>query len=203
MRMLALIPLLALTTLGGCGTYNPGVESVHQPVVSRTDYVYDVYSGGLSSEQRGALDGWFRSMKLSFGDHISVDGGDRATFADVQEVAGRYGLLVNDRTAVTEGQIAPGMARVVVSRMHADVPGCPDWSRPSQPEFMGSTMSNYGCATNRNLAMMVADPQDLIEGRESIGPVDPRTSANAIKTYRGKVPTGNGELKQESSKGGN
>ncbi len=40
---------------------------------------------------------------------------------------------------------------------------------PSQPNYNNRSMSNFGCGVNSNLAAMVANPEDLIHGRESGG----------------------------------
>ena len=53
-------------------------------------------------------------------------------------------------------------------------------------------MSNFGCAVNGNLAAMVANPQDLVHGREGSGVGDNRTAVKAIDTYRKAAPTGAG-----------
>jgi len=45
----------------------------------------------------------------------------------------------------------------------ASVHGCPDWSSQNTDSAAG-TDSNYGCATNSNLAAMIANPQDLVHG---------------------------------------
>ena len=93
------------------------------------------------------------------------------------------------------------MVRVVVSRMKASVPGCPDFSRVSEPEFESNTSSNYGCAVNSNLAAMVANPADLVRGQPGADATDPATSAKAIDVYRKAAPTGAGGLKSESTGG--
>lgn len=194
MRTLTLLPLIALgVSLSACGgTDNRGLESVHQPVVSRTDYVYDAnaMSGGLTAEDKGRLIGWFDTLKVGFGDRISVDdpANDPVTRDAVQDIAARYGLLLSATAPVTEGVVTPGTIRVVVSRAKADVPGCPDWSRKSQPEFDGNTMSNFGCGVNANLAAMVANPEDLVSGRDADGTADAATSSKAIRTYRTAPP---------------
>jgi pilus assembly protein CpaD len=109
--------------------------------------------------------------------------------------------LLGDSAPITAGAIEPGSVRVVVSRSTASVPGCPDWRSQSQPEFASSTMSNYGCAINSNLAAMIANPEDLVRGAASDG-VDANTSAKAIKSYRDKVPTGEQDLEKVDTKGG-
>lgn len=206
-RSSAALLTLALT-LGACGgTVNRGLESVHQPVVGRTDYVVDLSAdaGGLAPGEERRLAGWFDSLGLGYGDRVSVDDGagyaSSAARRDVGRVAERYGILVADGAPVTAGNVTPGAVRVVVTRTTASVPGCPDWSRPSHPEFEGSTMSNYGCANNSALAAMVANPEDLVRGQDPSGGTDARTAGKAIKSYRERKPTGEGALKAETTGG--
>lgn len=203
------LPLIGLAlALSACmGTTNRGMESVHQPVVQRTDYVIDVATAGygLASGEQERLDGWFRSIDLAYGDRVSID--DPAAGADVrsevQALLGRRGMSIVGNAPVTAGAVSPGTARVIVSRASASVPGCPDWSRPSAPEFVGSTMSNYGCANNAALAAMVADPLDLVQGREAAAATDPATAAKAIRVYRDTAPSGTRGLKAEATSKGN
>ena len=190
--------------VSACGTQNRGVESVHQPVVSRTDYIFDVAAnGGLSGTEAQRLSGWFNSLKLGYGDRVAVDATGGYTDAQTREMIGalaaRYGLLLDENAPVTAGEILPGSVRVVVSRLKANVPGCPDWSRPSQPEFKSSSVSNYGCATNTNLAAMVANPADLVIGQTAGSATSADSSSKAIKAYREATPTGQGGLKKEGN----
>jgi len=210
-RKLTAPALVALSlALGGCGggTLNPGLESVHQPVVARTDFVMDVQTGGSSGLAEGEstrLAHWFESLELGYGDRVTID--DPSSYANgeargaVAALTSRYGLLLGDGTPVTAGQVAPGTIRVVVSRMTASVDECPDWSRPSQPEFESSTTSNYGCAMAKNLAAMVASPEDLVRGQVGAGGGDARAASKAIKVFRDRIPTGMQEVKTVSSKG--
>jgi pilus assembly protein CpaD len=205
MRSLTVLALLGCTVLGACGTENRGLESVHQPVVARTDYVYDLPAPGdrLSEDAARGLGGWFESLNLRYGDRVSVDtqGYDTASRNAIGAVAARYGLLVDETAPVTQGTIPAGSIRVIVSRMSASVPNCPDWSRPANANFDGHAMSNYGCATNSNLAAMIADPRDLISGRSGPASVDAATASKAIQTYRKAPSTGAGGLKSEATKG--
>lgn len=199
--------LAALSSaLTACGPVNRGLDSVNQPVVSRTDYVFDVAApeyGGLSPAEGARLDSWFRSLNLSYGDTIYVDdpqgSGDPARRAAIAAVAGRYGLLVAPGAPMTAGQVPMGMIRVVVSRSGATVPNCPNWDRPALPDYANSTSSNFGCAVNTNLAAMIADPEDLIRGRDTAGGSDTTTSTKALTVYRTADPTGKGALKTEKA----
>ena len=100
-------------------------------------------------------------------------------------------MLATD-APVTPAPITPGSIRVVVSRMRADVPRCPDWSRDGSNEFESNTSSNYGCATNRNLAAMIANPADLVRGAPGTETSDTALSYKAIDAYRKKPPGGGG-----------
>jgi len=191
--------------LAACGTVNRGVESVHQPVVSKSNYVLDVNSGyeGLAPGEINRVAGWFESLRLGYGDHVSVDvpgGNDTATREAVANIAARYGLLIDPTAPVTSGEIAPGKVRVVVSRTSATVPGCPDWSDKAGNDLNSNTLSNYGCSINSNLAAMVANPEDLVYGQRATGANDASTASKAIKTYRDRPSSGAGTLKQESSR---
>jgi pilus assembly protein CpaD len=210
-RSKSFIALAALGTLmAGCAEMtpevaakrNPTLYSVHQPVVQRTDYVLDLgSSGGLGSAESSRLHAWFDSLQLGYGDRISVDTGsgygDSAAREDVAKVAATYGLLLRDGAPVTAGAIQPGSVRVIVSRTNASVPGCPDWSFAATSGAGISTDSNYGCATNSNLAAMIADPNDLVLGQAGASAGDAATASKAIKSYRDAEPTGKAGLKSE------
>jgi pilus assembly protein CpaD len=192
--------------LGGCGTLNRGVDTVYQPVVSRTDYVFDVQTSpsGLAAGEADRVAGWLSSMRLRYGDHVAVDDPNGSgSHAQVAAIASRYGILLDSRAPITSAPLAAGMARVVVSRTAARVPGCPDFTRTGTDDFEGSTTSNYGCATQANFAAMVADPLDLVRGQPGTETFDSKTSGRAIDLYRKATPTGGGGtiVKSESTGG--
>ncbi|EZP57363.1 MULTISPECIES: CpaD family pilus assembly protein [Sphingomonas] len=203
--LLATLPALLL---GGCmGTTNRGLESVHQPVVARNDYALDLATGGrgLAPGEGRRLAGWMDAMHLGFGDRVAIDEAAYAGAArdEVAAVVASYGLLLSDDRPVTDAPVTPGTVRVVISRMHASVPGCPDWSRNSSNEFDANTSSNYGCAVNTNLAAMIARPSDLVHGADPQTLADTTVNRKAIDAYIKKAPTGAGTLQATSTKGGN
>jgi len=205
----------ALTLMLGAGQAgakaskgNRSVDAVHQPVVDRTDFMFDVATApaGLAPGEADRLAGWFDGLKMGYGDTIRLDDptGWRGSAAQdaVAAVVSRYGMLVShDAPPVTAGTPAPGSLRVIVTRAVARVVGCPDWSRGDAGEYGSASQSNYGCATATNLAAMIANPADLIEGRDA-DHSDATLSIKAIKTYRDAAVTGAGGIKSESSKSG-
>jgi pilus assembly protein CpaD len=183
-----------------------GLSAVHVPVVSQTNYVFDAAAPGgtLAPGEAARLDSWLRTLDVRYGDTVFVDGFDGgAARAQVADVAGKYGLLVTPGAPVTAGQVLPGTVRVVVSRNAASVPGCPDWTAPSSPNFNNESMSNFGCATNAALAAQVANPEDLVHGQSTVGVADARTATKPVDLYRTTPPSGTKGLQAVSTKGGN
>jgi pilus assembly protein CpaD len=158
----------------------------------------------LAPGESDRLNAWLRSMNVGYGDSVYVDGGySGAARAEVAQIAGMYGLLVQPGAPVTAGSVATDRVRVIVSRTRAEVPNCPNWDRPANPTWNNRSMPNYGCAVNSNMAAMVANPEDLIQGREGSGLGDTLTSSRAIDSYRKAEPTGTKGLKDISTKKGN
>jgi pilus assembly protein CpaD len=208
----SLIALLApAVLLTACEGNNRGLESAHQPVVSRTDYVFDVQSSGygLAPGEAARLAGWMASMRVGYGDTLSVDDptGAAGVRQEVAAQAASRGLLLSETAPVTAGPVPAGAARVILSRATASVPGCPDFRSDASglPNFDAHTSPNYGCGINGTLAKMVANPVDLVRGQPGTDTLDTAVSAKAIDAYRKAAPSGGGgqTLKSESTKGGN
>lgn len=185
---------------------NPSIYSVHQPVVQRTDFVLDIASAGngISAAELDRLDGWFASIGLRYGDSVSIDEGTGYGVpnarADVARVASRYGLTLADAAPVTAGAVPAGAVRVVASRATANVPDCPNWDATGNGILAPQgTSSNFGCAMNSNLAAMVANPDDLVAGRDASANGTGRTASRAIRVYRDGQPTGTQGLQQTST----
>jgi len=202
--LLAVIAIAMPIGAAQADRFNRGSESIHQPVVQRSDYVIDVTGNGLDPVDVTHVRQWFDAIGVGYGDRISIDTsmGAAGSNRDIAAIVADYGMFVSAGAPVTEGAITPGDVRIVVSRTTASVPGCPDYSQPSQPNFTAATSSNYGCAINSTLAAMVANPEDLISGQVGRGS-NPETAAKAIRVWRNAEPTAKNGLKIEATKGGN
>jgi pilus assembly protein CpaD len=209
-RVLLLAGVLALP-LAACNSpsadMNRSLESIHQPVVERSNYVFDVSvlpGGGLAVSEQRRLLGWLEALDLGYGDRVSLDDplDSDQTRGAVEGLAGRFGILMAELAPVTQGDIQPGTARVIVMRTQASVPGCPDWSGKVDLKLSNATSPGYGCAVNGNMAAMVANKEDLVRGARSTGVTVVQSNNKAIEAFRAKPATGAGELKQVSSKSG-
>lgn len=208
----ALLLLAGASALSACTSsgvpVNRSLESVNQPIVTRTNYTMDLATqpgGGLAPAEARRLDDWFETLDLRYGDRIAIDdpSASRATQQTIEAVAGKYGLLLADGAPTTAGYVNAGTVRVVVTRSKAEVKGCPDWGTRSDTNLNNATASGYGCAINGNLAAMVANPQDLVTGQKGNGETTVMSSDKAINGYRGQALTGAGGLKASATQGGN
>ena len=196
-----LLLITAAVGLSGCANYvydgrsdRSSLAAVNVPVVSQSSYAIDVAAPGgvLAPTEAARLDGWFESMGLQYGDMVYVDGNPAAR-SGVAAVAGEYGPLLADGAPMTQGQVAPGSVRVVVVRSVASVPNCPNWREDAFNNPQNVSLPGYGCGVNGNLAAMIANPNDLVYGREGTGLVDTRKANAIIEGYRGGGAAAGGE----------
>jgi pilus assembly protein CpaD len=212
---LAAVSVIGLT-VSGCAAQpqgaltaanNTSVYSLHQPVVEHTNFVFDVAASGdrVADVELDRLAAWFTSIDVGYGDRVTVDeprGLESAgARADVARVAARFGVLLADGAPVTEGNVRPGTLRIVASRSSAHVPGCPEWSDPGI-ESPVRTGTNYGCAINSNLAAMIANPDDLIHGRDGSSEGSAATAGRAVRVFRERRPSGSQPLPATTTRSG-
>ena len=124
--------------------------------------------------------------------------------ASVSALLLRYGIV--PVTGVQDPP--PNHAIVAVERTLVTLPPCPNWSKRPYSEFANQPSSNFGCATETNLGMMVANPSDLASGLP-LGPTAGQPAAAAVNRYlndKVELPTANTALPvavQSSSQGAN
>ncbi len=118
---------------------------------------------------------------------------DDATLARIRTVEERVleSGLRSDEVVVrfwpaSEDQQVP----VVLSYEHVTVltPECDNWDRAPSFNPSNTVHDNYGCATQRYLGLMVADPADLVVARGKSGRNATRSSL-IIQNYRAGVVT--------------
>lgn len=89
-------------------------------------------------------------------------------------------------TALTAGEMQLDISYSIVIS-----PDCPDWRTSPVTTHSNTHQGNYGCASEVNLGMMVADPHDLVRGTEEAMPIDTITAAKSVQDYHeGKSASG-------------
>lgn len=86
-------------------------------------------------------------------------------------------------TALLTDGVSPADVTVDVRGLQVVTPSCPDWSRDLAGDPANRAMSNLGCATARNLGLMLDDPGDLEQG-SALGSADGAREAEAVVRYR-------------------
>lgn len=166
--------------LPACGNYTTDQEALHlnsptdrHPIGFRSaraqlDVELPPESAGLSPNQRADVTGFLdRYLAESTGAlHIATPGSGRAASAvrQIREIAAEAGVdprsVRVDRTA--SSAIPPGALRLGYARREVLPPECGDWSEDLGRDHARVHYPNFGCATQRNLALNVANPRDLV-----------------------------------------
>lgn len=204
---LLLASVVLLPAAAMAGEKNRSLQSERQPVVSYQSFTYDVRtgSGDLTADERSRLEGWFSSIGLGYGDHISIAAGSYASSGardGIGNVVARRGLLIEEDETATAGTAPDGAVRLVIRRAIATVPGCPNWSDTAETDMSAGASRNYGCGVNTNLAAMIANPEDLVRGASTDSDLRTARSNRAIQSWSTQTLTGAGGLKTITS-GGN
>src|SRR5262249_7479912 len=90
-----------------------------------------------------------------------------------------YGIVA---TARPLGGGPPDRAIVAVGRFMVTLPHCPNWNPVPTSDFTNSKAPNFGCADAVNFGLMVANPADLVGGRD-LAAADAVPAINAVGRY--------------------
>jgi pilus assembly protein CpaD len=93
------------------------------------------------------------------------------------------GYSVSRIPARKSHSVRANSVRVTVGRYIVTPPACPDWSKEATGDPANRSTSNFRCATETNLGLMVANPEALIRGTQ-IGPADGEAITVGIESYR-------------------
>lgn len=208
----ALVMLAALSA--GCTTGPGGTESTsllaysaterHPILMSSEPEVLDIHVGmrgpALSREIEAAVRDYVRSYKETGTGGITIQvptgaANDVAVASTGHAV--HYALV---RAGVPRGHITvapyevgnpakPGTLRLSFLRVKATTPSCGIWPDGGLPDFDNTQYDNFGCATQQNLAAMIANPADLVRPTPMTPPSGARRSS-VVGTYKEVGNTG-------------
>jgi len=143
-------------------------------------------SAALGPDQRDALARFVARSGATHGDRavvaLSPAGGRALAERRVQAVARelhRRGL----RVARSFGPGEPDAAVIIISRLVALTPDCPQWDELIKNSTVDEHKPKLGCLTAASLAATVHRPQDLVSGRPP-GPSDGQTIDRGLQLLR-------------------
>ena len=195
---------LALTLLvGACApvtTYTDAEAPKHLKLdiaTTQLDVHFAPGSAALSAGEAARLRQLARTERINPSDRVSVAVNGSTQLSQARAGAVAATLLTYGIVPVTDyGDAPPNHAVVAITRTLVTLPQCPNWSKPSYSDFGNQPSSNFGCADETNLGMMVARPTDLASGLPVSGaPGQPAAAAvNRYMNDKVQLPTTNTAL---------
>lgn len=178
--------LLIGASTGGCFNSSPRFQAPfmlsnpnerHPIQVAQTEATLDLpvtRGNGLSSAQTAQLRAYLRAYEKE-GERLMVrapsggsnDAASMRAFDDVRKALRQAGITEDSvllETYYVDGQRSAPL-RLSFLHYEAKAPDCPDWSENIGRDPQNAPWPNMGCATQRNLAVAVADPRDLMGPR--------------------------------------
>jgi len=192
-----LIAIAVAAALAGCESgpeYWSGAQVRHQNnvewILIDHHVMFAPSSSKLSADEQSKLVAFLNRQDADPRDVVYVSSGgagdalDKARHASVQHELGHAGLRGEPNPAAHKMAVAADdHVTVTIGRYIVIPPDCPDWRKPSGYDPNNTQSSNFGCATEANLGLMVADPRDLVVGRTP-GPAEGGVMARAVNIYR-------------------
>lgn len=207
------LPVLALLPLAACSGFGKANEQVvplaewrglewesparAERIELRHTVSFQTDSTSIDPLERDRLAAFLRQSRVGTDDKVflaaplSIEGlVDPLDLARLEVIRGELTLL-GLKVAEDSSDTSAGSDRIAITVRRAVVmqPDC-----EADDTFLGARPEpRFGCITAYNLGQMVANPEDLVEGRE-LDPADGTKGATSIERYRtDKVK----ELKQE------
>jgi pilus assembly protein CpaD len=182
---LAALGLATTLLLGACApvtTYSVAEAPKNLTLdtsTTRVDLHFGPGSAQLSPAEAARLRHLAATGAIGATDRVTVGAAGTPSLAEqrvgsVSAVLLPYGVIVSG----VQLDSPPNHAVVEVARTLVTLPPCPNWSKPPQLDFANAPSSNFACATETNLGLMVANPTDLASARSLSGtPGQPAVAA--------------------------
>jgi len=191
--------LAAAAVLAAAGCENPELAAPAPPSVQVApkltrvelaafdhDIHFAPHAKTLTSTQAARLADFMTRNSIREGDAVTVeDAGNASTLTEARQsaVLAELRAFHIQAASAADPQLSANTIRVHADRTVVTAPGCPDWSKPEADEPNNLPSSNYGCATEANLAAMIANPADLVKPKQG-GKADGTVAARGVELYR-------------------
>lgn len=149
----------------------------------------------LTNQESRSLDRFLGEIDLRPSDRLFVDVGPQSGDIVADQRVGvineklRHYVPSAQALVITGEKGSNNDIRLIVGRYVVVPPNCPNLSKPSASNPGNFNDSNFGCSTQRNLGLMLANPGDLLRGR-TLAPGDGEALSRGIRAYRaGKAAT--------------
>lgn len=211
-KLLSFAALSAVLVAGSCAApFNDGSVSadpiVNHPITVRPAYksLHLSFAGaaaGLMPDDQMRFDNFVANYKDHGNGALSISAPRGPVGSEAIRYFGeRLAALGVSRSRILVGthEVADGDTRVELGYITyvARTDECGDWSKNAADTASNLPMPNFGCANQHNLAVMIADPRDLVAPRP-LGPADATRRANIIDKYQKGEVSGAAKSKDQS-----
>jgi len=190
-----LISCLALAAaLAACESPQAEWSNIEAPRETRIDFHRYTHTAAFAAGRNDLapgevqrLDAFLQRAQVSPNDpvYLEAPANDTVSGARVSALARdltRKGYAVS-RLPSARDAVPPNSLMVVIERYTVTPPPCPNWTKSPSENHENAVSSNFGCSNLTNLDLMVADPRDLVIGRD-MGPEPADHAGLAIQRYR-------------------
>jgi len=141
----------------------------------------------LAQNEQESLSAFLQAAQVTTDDPVYLEGApsDRLSGARISALARdltRRGYSVATLPAAPDA-VPRNALLVVIERYVVTPPNCPNWTKSPSDDHENAQTSNFGCSDVTNLGLMVADPRDLVIGRQ-LGPAGAAQAGLAVQRYR-------------------
>ena len=205
--------LAAVLVAGSCTTnFHKDADNFDDPIANHPITVEPSYQSIKVSYSGGALAPTDAPKLEAFLNDYRQHGNGKIAIsvpagANMQQTVVALGNQINemgisrDRILVATRDAGTGGSQVEINYIsyQARTSDCGDWSEDLFYTAENRTASNFGCANQHNMAMMVADPRDLMEPRPMDGANAARRQAVMGNYQAGKVTGADKSAEQKTS----
>jgi pilus assembly protein CpaD len=174
--------------------FKPGDSSSKQLKVDYVRLAHPAMFGPnavkLSGEESQKLAAFLDNAQITADDHVYVEppSSDKLASQRISQIAHQLATRgIGVRTLPAKTAAPSDQLTVLVERYVVTPPNCPDWTKDPVSDHENELYSNFGCANVTNLGLMVADPRDLVIGRQ-MGPEEGNPALAGIARYRAGKP---------------
>jgi pilus assembly protein CpaD len=182
-----------------------------EPHMEGLRLAFNPASGGLDQAGSADLERFARDYMDNGSGSLAIDG-PRGNPAAARTIADRLVALGVPRERILVGNPdnanAAADVRLSYIRYQAHAESCGDWSTNLAFTSANKVSPNFGCATQHNLAAMVADPRDLVSPKP-LDPNDAQRRLTVLEKYRkgettvaAKAAEQSGQISQVGGGGG-
>ncbi|MFI5461661.1 MAG: CpaD family pilus assembly lipoprotein [Isosphaerales bacterium] len=173
----------------------PRVEPQATVTPVRLDVHFAPDEGALNPDDQSAIDGFLAHNQITTGNSVALvvappgPGEGKLTASRVSAVQQNLesrGIMVQSVLAVQSAE--PGTVSVLGQATKVQLPACAGYNAPIPLDNEYQPVMLPGCYSTMDLDLMVANPADLVQGRQ-LPPADAEYSAQFVAKYRAGAAT--------------